>query len=314
MRRARLGAGLLVILAVGSMAAAAFGARSHVVRRSDSLPVDQMEDILQAEGTVTNGVLDVSLDRSDIGTITLHDYATNEDIPIVPSFELNGDLTFQPIGNDQAIFNGDIALKPNEVDPVIDAIISNNLVFQAEHQHFYDFQPPVWFIHFRGTGDPITLAKEVHAVVKATATPLPQAPPKHPQTPLDPKRLKQILHGYDVSVGDDGVVTVDVARKDTITLGGVPLEPQTNIETPVVFEPLDASGSKAAVAPDFGMVASEVMPVVSLMRSKNWDIGCLYNQETDEQPQLYFSHEIKTGDPYELAQEVRAALDHMKVQ
>jgi len=39
--------------------------------------------------------------------------------------------------------------------------------------------------------------------------------------------------------------------------------------------------------------------------------GCLYNQETDEHPQLYFSHEFKTGDPYALAAEIRKGLDRM---
>jgi len=33
------------------------------------------------------------------------------------------------------------------------------------------------------------------------------------------------------------------------------------------------------------------------------------NQETDEHPQLYFSHQFKTGDPIRLAREMRQALD-----
>jgi len=45
------------------------------------------------------------------------------------------------------------------------------------------------------------------------------------------------------------------------------------------------------------------------MRAQGWDIGCLYNQETDEQPQLFFSHQFKIGDPYQLAAEVRRGLD-----
>ncbi len=45
------------------------------------------------------------------------------------------------------------------------------------------------------------------------------------------------------------------------------------------------------------------------MRSQGWEINCLYNQETDEQPQLYFSHDYKVGDAYALAAEVRRGLD-----
>jgi|SRR5579884_351521 len=301
----------VLLVAVVVAAALVFGAASRAnASGKDSLPVDQMEQILQAKGTVSSsGVLTVSLDRTDIGTITLHDYASAQDIPIDPSFEVNGDLTFQPLGGGRAFFNGDIALRPEEVDRVIDAIFANHLVFQAEHQHFYDFQTPVWFIHFRGTADPLTLAREVHAVVEATSTPLPQAPPSNPTTPLNPDKLKSILHGESAEVGDDGVVTVSVPRTDTITIDGIRVDPDANIETSVAFEPLNSSGSESAVAPDFSLTADEVNPVISFMRGNGWDIGCLYNQEIDEQPQLFFSHQIKTGDPYQLAEQIRQALN-----
>jgi hypothetical protein len=45
------------------------------------------------------------------------------------------------------------------------------------------------------------------------------------------------------------------------------------------------------------------------MRHKDWFVGCLYNQETNEHPQLYFSHMLKTGDAYALAHEVRRGLN-----
>jgi len=205
--------------------------------------------------------------------------------------------------------NGDLAVKGSEINGVIDAILANGLVFQAEHQHLYDFEPIVWFIHIRGQGDPIKLAQALYRVLKATSTPLPQAPPADPSTPLNPDRLKSTLHGFDVEVGSDGVVTVYVARHNPIYINGVRVSPATNIATNVAFEPLNSSGTKVAVVPDFGMVAGEVNPVVGTMRAQGWDIGSLYNQETDEHPQLYFSHDLKVGDPYVLAQEVRDGLN-----
>jgi hypothetical protein len=50
------------------------------------------------------------------------------------------------------------------------------------------------------------------------------------------------------------------------------------------------------------------------MRHYGWDVGCLYNQETAESPQLYFSHMFKTGDPVHLARQIRAGLNHTDVQ
>lgn len=61
------------------------------------------------------------------------------------------------------------------------------------------------------------------------------------------------------------------------------------------------------------MTADEVNPVVELMLNDlKWFQGCLYNQETDERPQLYFDHMLKVGDAYTLAQEIREGLNKTK--
>jgi hypothetical protein len=49
------------------------------------------------------------------------------------------------------------------------------------------------------------------------------------------------------------------------------------------------------------------------MRAQGWELDCPYNQETDEHPQLYFCHAFKTGNAYQLAQQVRSGLEHMNV-
>jgi hypothetical protein len=303
--------GMLIAVGLSALCAAGTAFADHHdagATKSSPLPVKAIESALQAKGTVSNGVLSVGLDRDDIGTVKLHG------TPIKPSFELNGELDFQRLDGHQAFFNGDLALKPSEIDPVIDAIARNGLTFQAEHQHMYDFRPMVWFIHLRGTGDPVKLAQAVHNVVKATSTPLPQAPPPHPKTPLDTQRLQKILRGSDAEVGSDGVVTVSVPRRNGETIGGVSAKPEANISNTIAFEPLNANGSRVAAIPDFALEAGEIGQVVGTMRDQGWDIGCLYNQETDERPQLYFSHQFKTGDPYELAAEIRKGLDRSNAQ
>jgi hypothetical protein len=209
----------------------------------------------------------------------------------------------------RALLNGDLALRPDELQPFIDALLRHGLIFQSFHQHLPDLDPPVWFMHFRAVGDPLALARAAHAAVRARATPLPQAPPPHPTTPLDPGRLGRILHG-EAEVGSDGVVTVSVLRKGRFTLGGVEARSETNLLTTVDFKPL--GGTRAAVVPDFALVADEVEPVMRVMRARDRFVGCLYNQETDEHPQLYFSHQLKVGDAHRLAHEVRAGLNHTR--
>ncbi|HWC86324.1 MAG TPA: DUF1259 domain-containing protein [Solirubrobacteraceae bacterium] len=270
-------------------------------RQKGKLPVKAIQSILQAEGSVKNGVLSIGVERKDIGKV--HGPVN---VTFTPSFEVDGTLTFQPLGDNLAFFNGDIPLRPDEVNRFIDAVIANGLTFQALHQHFIEMRPNVWFIHFRGVGAPLALARAVHSALKATRTPLPQKPPKNPKTPLDSKRLGSILHG-DTQVGDDGVVTVNVSRRGPIVIDGVVVSPEANISTNVEFKPVSAT--RASAAPDFSMTGGEVQRVMALMRRLGWFVGCLYNQETSESPQLYFSHMVKTGNPYTLAAEIRRGLD-----
>jgi hypothetical protein len=268
------------------------------------LPVKEIERIVQAQGTVSKGVLSISIDRTDMPKVS-----GPLGVTFTPSFELDGTLTFQPMGDHYAFFNGNTpALRAEECNPVIDAIIENGLIFEAFHQHYIETRPNVWFIHWRGHGSPLKLARGVHNVLKATKVPLPQKMPSHPKTPLDPKRLASILHG-SAQVGDEGVVTVSIDRTDKIIIDGIQVSPEANISTDVEFKPMPGSGPDAAAGPDFSMTSSEVQPVVALMRRQGWFDACLYNQETNEHPQLYFSHMLKTGNAYKLAHEIRRGLN-----
>ncbi len=296
-------AGGLLAASPATGIAAAHGHQSQQGR----LPARQIQEIVQAEGTVTNGVLSIGISRDDIG-----DVKGPLGVTFTPAFEVDGALTFQPLGSHRAFFNGDLALKAEETNPFIDAILANGLVFQAFHQHYDQMDPQIWFIHWRGTGEPLHLARAVRNVLRATSTPLPQTMPPNPTTPLDAKRLGRILHGTP-EIGDEGVVSVTVDRTDRILIDGIRVSPEANISSTIEIKPLDASGRTAAVAPDFSMTSVGVQPVISVMRRQGFEVGCLYNQETGERPQLYFAHMLKTGDPYALAAQVRRGLDRTEV-
>jgi hypothetical protein len=260
-----------------------------------------IENILDAQGTIANGLYSVQINRTDITDVKLHG------VPISPAFQINGTIFFQDLGNGRVIMNADMALKPKELDPFIGQLIRHNIVFQAEHQHFYDYTPEVWFIHFRAVGDPITIAQGIKAGLNVTSTPFPQKSTQNPKTPLPSQQIGEIL-GAKPTVVSGGVVTLDVPRKDPITLGGVLVNPYLNIASSIAFEP-HGGGTKAAAVCDFALTASEINPLVGLMLGMGWDIGCLYNQETDEQPQLYFSHQFKVGEAVTLAHELRQGLE-----
>ena len=269
-----------------------------------SLPVAEIERIIGVKGTVSSGVLDIGIVRTDLPNVR------KNGVPIKPAFEINGDYFFQALADGMVIMNGDMALKPDELGPVIDAMVSHNLIFEAEHQHLTELEPMVWYVHMRGQGPARQVAEGCAAMLKATSTPLPQAPPKNPVTPLDTKRLAKII-GSPASVGASGVVSFNVPQREPITLGGVRISPYLNVATPVDFQPL--SGEEAAVVPDFGMLGNQIDNVARTMRRQGWAIDCLYNQETDEDPQLFFSHQFKVGNAYQLAAEIRRGLEQTSV-
>jgi len=294
-------AGVAVVFAGGGFSTAVAHNKDPQSHGCKNLPVDRIEEIVGAEGSVSNCVLSIDINRNDIGNVQ-----GPLNVTFTPAFEINGDLHFQPLHNGKALLNGDLALLEDEVNPFIAALLERGLVFQAFHQHM-PMDPQIWFVHFRGVGDPTDLARDIRAAINVTRTPLPQSPPSNPTTPLDAQKLAEILHG-EAEVGEEGVVTVTVNREHGVRLGNVYAKPETGISTTIAFKPL--GGSDAAVVPDFAMEADEVDPVVRKMLLKQeWFQGCLYNQETDEHPQLYFDHMLKTGNAYELAREIRKGLD-----
>lgn len=307
-RRAALALGGTAIGGVMAAAspAASLGRSRRIRSRHGRLPSGEIQRIVGAEGSFSGGVLGIELQRRDIGKVS-----GPGGVELTPSFQVQGSLTFQPLSSTRAFFNGDLALKASEVNPVIDAILDNALVFQGMHQHFIDLDPMVWFIHFRGEGEPRALARAVRKVVAATDTPLPQEKPSHPQTPLDHTELAKILHGSS-EIGEEGVVTVTVNRNDRILVGDVHVSPEANVSTTVQFRPLDRIGTRVAAVPDFAMTVGEIDRVCRTMRAARFEIGCLYNQETGEHPQLYFAHMIATGGPQALARKIRRGLDHTR--
>ena len=270
------------------------------------LPKQQIEKILLAQGDMQNGVLHISIQRKDLGTVS-----GPSGTSFSGAFVVQGDLFFQSLTKGQAFLNADFPLKQNEVNPFIKVLLAGGLVFQAFHQHL-PMDPQVWFVHFRGTGTPEQLATAAKTALGATSTKFPQSKPKNITTPLDTARLAGILHGH-ASVDEQGVVDVWVYRSDPITIEGVTVNPQANISTNIQFMP--RGGTKASAVPDFAMTSAEINPVVKLMLDTlGWYQGCLYNQETAESPQLYFDHMVKTGDAYDLAKEIRRGLDLTKSQ
>ena len=233
-RRRTLTAGgaMMAGLALANAPGAAFGQTVPAAPPAGTLPVQDIQRILRASGRVSGPVLHVSQLRRDLDNVT-----GPSDIPFKPAFAISNNFYFQSIGNGRVILNGELALVAEEIEAVIDRILSTGLVFQAFHQHFFNLDPQIWHVHLRGSGSPYGVARGLDYVVRATATPLPQTAPMNPSSTLDVPRLGRILGGETV-IHEEGIVTVHLQRSEQITLGGIAIDPRLGVEHEIHFEPL----------------------------------------------------------------------------
>lgn len=94
--------------------------------------------------------------------------------PITARMGLNTWAAFLDTDGHAAVA-GDVAMLAGEVTPVLKALRQAGLDVVAIHQHMLQTEPPIFFLHYWGTGPAATLAAGIRAAVgelgKARAAP-----------------------------------------------------------------------------------------------------------------------------------------------
>ncbi|MFZ0194757.1 MAG: DUF1259 domain-containing protein, partial [Pseudolabrys sp.] len=210
-----------------------------------------------------------------------------------------------------AMMMGDLVLLETEITPVMTAAIENGLEITAIHNHILRAQPPTFYMHVSGHGDPVKLANALRTTLAASKTPLtvPAAPAAATDIALDTAELDHIVGVKGKPVG--GVYQFGIARRDHITQSGMPLDPAgpLGVATGINFQP--TGNGKAAITGDFVLSATEVNPVIRALRTNGIEVTALHSHMLDEQPRLFFMHFWANDDALKLAKGVRAALDKM---
>jgi hypothetical protein len=76
-------------------------------------------------------------------------------------------INMQVVGN-KAATTGDFVLVADEVNPVIQALLGNNIAVTAIHSHMLHESPRLFFLHFWGYDEPEKLAKGLKAALDKT--------------------------------------------------------------------------------------------------------------------------------------------------
>ena len=237
-------------------------------------------------------------------------HVTLDGVAIKPALALGGWAAFKP-DHGGVMMMGDIVLLESEINPVMKAAIENGLEITAIHNHILRANPPTFYMHLSGHGDPMQLASALHTALAASKTPLgaPAAAAPTAAIDLDTAQLDDIVGVKGKAVG--GVYQFGVPRREQISQNGMPLVPAgpLGVATGINFQP--TGNGKAAITGDFVLVASEVNPVIRALRANGIEVTALHSHMLDEQPRLFFMHFWASDDAIKLAKGIRAALGKM---
>jgi hypothetical protein len=230
-------------------------------------------------------------------------------VVIKPALALGGWLAFEP-AKDGAMVMGDLVLTDSEIEPVMSKLLESGIEVTALHTHLLRAEPPVYYMHVMGHGDPVALAAALRAGVAESATPLTAgAPAQNAPIDLDTGAIERALGLKGKASG--GVYHFTVPRSEFITADGAAVPPAMGTGTAINFQP--TGGGKAAITGDFVVSAGEVNPLIRALRENNIEVTAIHTHMLTEQPRLFFVHFWANDDAVRLARGLRAGLDRMNV-
>jgi hypothetical protein len=247
------------------------------------------------------GVQGVEFPRSDLTV-------TSEGVTLDPGMELAAEANFKDTGDGKALMIGEATLTEDELQPVIDKLQEGGIEETALHKHLLDESPRLWWLHYRGSGDPVQIAQTLRSALEATGTPLSESSEEESKSlDLDTTQLDQIIGQKGETEG--GAYQFRIPRAETVldTQAGTTLPAEMEGGSLLMFQP--TGGGTAAINGDFAMTENEINPVIQTLRENGIEALPLHSHLLYEEPTLYYMHFWANDDAAKLARGLRAALD-----
>jgi len=308
--------GLVVLLLLSACTGGTPGATSQTSAQSavttpatPATPIDwkQVDQAMGKAGAMQPGsVYKYSFPRTDLNV-------TLSNVSLKAGFALGTHVEFLPMGS-HAMVMGDLVLTEDEVNGVISTLQQEGIQQTALHNHLLGETPRIMYLHIEGQGDPVKLARGIHAALAQTKTPMttpmttPTSSGQSQQINLNTKQLDAMLkyHGK----ANNGIYQFSIPRAEKITDNGMDIPPAMGTATAINFQPTGTG--KAAITGDFVLLAQEVNPVMKALREHNIEVTAVHSHMLTENPRLFYLHFWANDDATKLAQGLRAALDQTK--
>jgi uncharacterized protein DUF1259 len=261
----------------------------------------QVLTTLGRQGDYKANVLKVNIPRNDI-TVTVANVKTPT------PFGFGGWVAMTKGTGGMDVMMGDLVLTQDEVNPVMSALLDNGLDVTALHNHFFWDEPRMLYMHVHGHGKPADLARKLKPAIdligKNAATPAAGAAAPSSTPPLDTAKLAQIVGTQGEQSG--AVYKITIGRDDLkLSEMGAPINARMGLNTWAAFV---GTNENAAIAGDVAMLASEVTPVLKVLRKNGLNVVAIHHHMTETQPTIFFLHYWGTGPADKLAAGFKAAL------
>jgi hypothetical protein len=267
----------------------------------------QVDTILARPATVSGDVHRYGLLRSDL-------HVSLDGVALKPAFALGGWLAFEPMGN-TSIMMGDVVLTESEINPVMSKLLMEGLEVTAVHNHLLRANPPTFYMHVFGRGDPAQLAQRMRVALEESRTPFDVKPPEpapaaKPELGLDTDKIDAAI-GF-TGRANGGVYQFGVPRLDSVKMQGMTVPGAMGTAIAINFQ--STGEGKAAVTGDFVVLADEVNPLIKALRENGIEVTAIHNHMLSDEPRAFFIHFWANEDALKLAKGLRAALNTLAVK
>jgi len=253
-------------------------------------------------GDYKSNVLKVNIPRNDI-------HVTIDSLAVPTPFGFGGWFALTKGDGGDEVMMGDLVLLPDEVNPVMSALLDNGFEVTALHNHFFWENPRVYYMHVHGHGKAADLAEHFKPALAliGKGQPAPAAPSGTAKTSLDTAQIAKIV-GHD-GEQSGAVYKITVGRDDlNLKEMGALINSRMGLNTWAAFY---GSNEDAAIAGDVAMLESEVSPTLKALRSHRLNVVAIHQHMIETQPLIIFLHYWGRGPAPQLAAGFKAALDQL---
>jgi hypothetical protein len=269
-----------------------------------SLDTNSIEQITGLKGSwnAAEGVFKVTAPRNDVAVKV-------DEWKMPPFMGLTSWAAFRAGKKADAMVMGDFVLFEDEVNPVMSAALDSGLEVTALHNHFFQAEPQIYFMHIGGEGTVEKLARGVKAALAKmneirAANPQPVKSFGGGIPEKNAISAAPLAEAFTAKAQEkDGMVKFVFGRVARMECG-CEVGKEMGVNTWASFGGTD---DNAVVDGDFASREDELQPVLKSLRGAGINIVAIHHHMVGETPRYVFLHYWGRGKAADLAKAIKIA-------